>query len=1161
MMKLTSECFSTRNGLLISLAGVLTCIFILMLFSDQFHLWPFFRRPTILQYSTSEFSDNIAARDLHEHLSSYLPIDVVYTWVNGSDPLLIQTLNEVKRNLREEQNTNVTLEANLTKASMNTTSKGFDILLPNKTCRLRHCVPFNVLVLSYREGLAPAIRGNEVFWNVDNLLVEKVIETCETINVCSEVVTFVKMSNIQAVEMALGDNITFEGEIVPAVGSFVTSEKVINSIPLTNYYIISGNNTNSSQLTDRLNSISSNQYFTIISKHDLDTESIIIYKITSDSYNTDLVTDKNESTFAINAARIVWNPIHDKFNIGFENELDDYSLNRFEDNEELRYSIRSVLKYAPWIRHIYIVTNGQIPYWLDLSHTRVSIVTHHEIFQNISHLPTFSSPSIESHIHRIPGLSKKFLYLNDDVMLGQPVWPEDFYSDTKGQKIYLSWSVPNCRDGCPSSWIGDGYCDSSCNYTECEMDAGDCNATKTRGRMGRWGYSDYSRYAQDTSGYCAAGCPNSWMGDRYCDTSCFMLDCGFDSGDCGIEEHFRLLKFYIDFTNATQLFYLPLGTPAAYFNLSDNFPKKDNWTLVSGYFHSNNTIRTSVYSSKHHILTMTFYNNLPFSNETSTLFLTLSRAGSINTYYTLSLNISRVMNQSAGPNLFTTPALFDSYELVEKKFSINKQQITFLSSPENGKITLRDDKQSFQEDFLSHFNFTSQILDFLLTSTEIPESVRDGLKPIVTQFLGGFLTHNGFVHHIRIALDQLTIDEINNIESILRGLNKPTLEMTFSPNISISDRGLQMFSPSSNQLSRNIGKHILINSDENFYGKPEGIPFYQSRKLMDTFGESLKYVNRKFSKRFGHEARKVPAHMPHLIDRDIMQELQDEFREEFDLTSSHKVRQNDDMQYSFSYYYYYMSETLESISLRRVFEEFDTDENGILSILEQRNLIALLKELPLSRETMNNYYDILNECSISYEGTRAELPNDEPESYYGENLPLINLEFFAECTELIELVKLHYSVLPKRKFEILNEDEVAFKMINENSSKALGHLDWIRKNTRKFICINDNIDHNTASASVVKSLIREFYLSLFPIPTPFELPSHYRNRFGYIDEYTKWQLQKSSIDVYFKIVILVTLVLIFVLVFYDKFKRKLVLFDCILFKIWTRKQKKSNYLV
>lgn len=44
--------------------------------------------------------------------------------------------------------------------------------------------------------------------------------------------------------------------------------------------------------------------------------------------------------------------------------------------QELRYSLRSIEKFAPWIRHVFVVTNGQIPYWLNLDCPRISIVTH-----------------------------------------------------------------------------------------------------------------------------------------------------------------------------------------------------------------------------------------------------------------------------------------------------------------------------------------------------------------------------------------------------------------------------------------------------------------------------------------------------------------------------------------------------------------------------------------------------------------------------------------------------------------------------------------------------------------------------------------------------------------------------------------------------------------
>ena len=40
---------------------------------------------------------------------------------------------------------------------------------------------------------------------------------------------------------------------------------------------------------------------------------------------------------------------------------DDLSgANRYRDNDELRYSFRSIEKYAPWVRRIFLVTNGQV---------------------------------------------------------------------------------------------------------------------------------------------------------------------------------------------------------------------------------------------------------------------------------------------------------------------------------------------------------------------------------------------------------------------------------------------------------------------------------------------------------------------------------------------------------------------------------------------------------------------------------------------------------------------------------------------------------------------------------------------------------------------------------------------------------------------------------
>ena len=48
------------------------------------------------------------------------------------------------------------------------------------------------------------------------------------------------------------------------------------------------------------------------------------------------------------------------------------------------------------------------------------------------------------------------------------------------------------------------------------------------------------------------------------------------------------------------------------------------------------------------------------------------------------------------------------------------------------------------------------------------------------------------------------------------------------------------------------------------------------RRLLDTFSDSLWFVNRQYDRRYGTEARRVIEHMPHLIDTRVVEEMQAE---------------------------------------------------------------------------------------------------------------------------------------------------------------------------------------------------------------------------------------------------------------------------------------------
>ncbi|WP_085248740.1 stealth family protein [Gilliamella mensalis] len=100
---------------------------------------------------------------------------------------------------------------------------------------------------------------------------------------------------------------------------------------------------------------------------------------------------------------------------------------RFRNRNELKYLLRSLEMFAPFIRNIFIVTCGQTPEWLDINNAKIKLIDHKDIYKNKDALPTFNSSSIETQLHHIDGLSENFLYFNDDFMLTDFCTPEDFF--------------------------------------------------------------------------------------------------------------------------------------------------------------------------------------------------------------------------------------------------------------------------------------------------------------------------------------------------------------------------------------------------------------------------------------------------------------------------------------------------------------------------------------------------------------------------------------------------------------------------------------------------------------------------------------------------------------------------------------------------------------
>ncbi|MFC5212523.1 stealth family protein [Streptomyces coerulescens] len=110
---------------------------------------------------------------------------------------------------------------------------------------------------------------------------------------------------------------------------------------------------------------------------------------------------------------------------------------RYTDHDELKYALRSLEMYAGFVRHVYLVTDSQLPAWLDPEAEGLTVVDHREILPADA-LPVFNSHAIESRLHHIRGLSDHYLYFNDDVFINRPVRAEHFFHGNGIARIPLS---------------------------------------------------------------------------------------------------------------------------------------------------------------------------------------------------------------------------------------------------------------------------------------------------------------------------------------------------------------------------------------------------------------------------------------------------------------------------------------------------------------------------------------------------------------------------------------------------------------------------------------------------------------------------------------------------------------------------------------------------
>ncbi|XP_033888880.3 N-acetylglucosamine-1-phosphotransferase subunits alpha/beta isoform X2 [Acipenser ruthenus] len=1186
LQRQTYTCLSHRYGLYLCFGGIVLMIVSGFQFGEVVVEWSRDQYHVLFD----SYRDNVAGKSFQNRLCLPMPIDVVYTWVNGTDVDLIGELRAVREQMEEEQ------RAIRESLGSNSTEKPKTSEKPE--CFLSHCIKVPMLVLD------PALPANITIKELPSYSqsfqsAKQILHVAKPKNPSTNVTVLIFNTQNEADE-AHSANENSKHSV--SRGYLTTDKEAPGLVLMQNLAFLSGFPASFKE-TEQLRVKLPQTVTSKIKQLQLYSEaSIALLMLNSPKDFSELTQQAKKNLtmegkeLSVSLTYLLW----DLSAISQSKQDEDISASRFEDNEELRYSLRSVERHAPWVRHIFIVTNGQIPSWLNLDNPRVTVVAHKDIFHNESHLPTFSSPAIESHIHRIPGLSQKFIYLNDDVMFGKEVWPDDFYSHSKGQKVYLTWPVPNCAEGCPGSWIKDGYCDKACNHSACDWDGGDCSgAAGSRGGGGgavgenlpAWHFGAGVGGVGGLT-YCNQGCANSWLADKFCDQACNVLSCGFDVGDCGQDHFNKLLKITL-VRNQTHYF-IPQGETKPYFSFG-GIAKR----ISAAYASDNPTVRHTSVANKWktvHLLlhggmnaTVIQY-NFTFQDEQDQEFKMVITVD-VDTREIIKPNVTESPKEDGKDAKITTSPLetdghFEDVP-VERRFprfhirlssvpemaiNVPMVNVSLLPASVQAELQQLDKKLAIGDITLKGYNHTKAAL--LEPFESIAEEQGDGksleslnmVNKVEMEQQGAGGSHRPYKDLIgensekgKILLNpaapspkhtevqkttpakiipsiQIKIDGkmqknpankaqgrdfVPKEQNILSALiNNSKLKEAEGVNFKNEAKVVEKVQDSRVALGRRLQQYTvsvqgflpwerrkyfqdLLDEEEKL--KKEMMYHTNSklagRRLRDTFADSLRYVNKLLNGQFGFTSRKVPAHMPHMIDRIVMQQLQDLFPKEFDKTSAHKVRHPEDMQFAFSYFYYLMS-AVQQLNISQVFDEVDTDGSGVLSDREIRTLATRIHELPLSLQDLTGLEQMLINCSktLPINITHINTINPTQEAYYDPSMPPVTKDLVVNCKPIAVRIHKAYKDQNKYKFEIMGEDEIAFKMVRTNVSHVVGQLDDIRKNPRKFICLNDNIDHSHKDAPTVKAVLRDFYESMFPIPSQFELPREYRNRFLHMQE-------------------------------------------------------------
>lgn len=125
-----------------------------------------------------------------------------------------------------------------------------------------------------------------------------------------------------------------------------------------------------------------------------------------------------------------------KYKPSFGNNL---NKERFNYQGEIFFSLKTVEKFMPWVRNIFIVHDNQefdVSFLKEEIKKKIKFIDHTDIIPK-KYLPVFNSMLIELFLHKINGLSDFFIYLNDDCFLGNYITQDTFFNKNRIFKQFI----------------------------------------------------------------------------------------------------------------------------------------------------------------------------------------------------------------------------------------------------------------------------------------------------------------------------------------------------------------------------------------------------------------------------------------------------------------------------------------------------------------------------------------------------------------------------------------------------------------------------------------------------------------------------------------------------------------------------------------------------